>query len=71
MNESVQDGVGEGGVRDPSVPSRHGDLGNDHGSLATVAVVEDFEQVSGLGGGQGVSEPVIQDEQMGASQLRQ
>ena len=48
-----------------------GDLGNDHGGLATVAVVKDFEQVSGLGGGQRVSEPVIEDEQMGTSQLGQ
>ena len=53
------------------MPSCHRDLGNDHGGLATVAVVKDFEQVSGLDGGQGVSEPVIEDKQMGTSQLGQ
>ncbi len=68
MNETVEDGVRERGVWNSAVPVDRRDLSDNHGGRATIAVIQDFEQVSGLGAGKGVTEPVIKDEQMDAGQ---
>jgi hypothetical protein len=73
MNKTVKDGIRNRGVWDPLVPVSHGNLGDNRGGAATVAIIQDFKQVSGLGTREGVSEPVIKDEQLdtgqGAQQL--
>ncbi len=68
MNKTVEDGVRERGIWDPNMPLDHRNLSDNHGGAASIAVVQDFEQVSGLGARKGVSEPVIEDEQMDAGQ---
>ncbi len=68
MNKTVEDGIREGGVRDPNMPIGYRDLSDNHGGAATIPVIQYFEQVSGLGVGKGVSEPVIENEQMGTGQ---
>ena len=43
--ESVQDGVAEGGIADDIVPVFDGHLAGEQGATAGIAVVEDFEEV--------------------------
>ena len=45
VHEAVENRVGEGRVADHVVPRVHGELAGDDGCLATVAVVDDLEQV--------------------------
>ena len=66
VNEPVEDGVGQGRVGDAAVPVGDGDLGDNHGGGAAVAVVEDLQQIAGLRARQRVAQPVVEDEQMGA-----
>ena len=49
MDEPVGDGIGQSRVRDPSMPVGHRHLSDDHGGVVSIAVIQDFEQVSGLG----------------------
>ena len=65
VDEAVEDRIGEGGVGDAGVPVLDRDLGGDQGGGAAVTIVEDLEQVFGLGAGEGVAEPVVEDEQLG------
>ncbi len=44
------------------MPLSYRNLGDNHGGAASIAVVQDFEQVSGLRARKGISEPVIKDE---------
>jgi len=55
VDEAVKDQIGEGGVGDAGVPVLDRDLGGDQGCGAAVTVVEDLEQVFGLGAGERVS----------------
>jgi len=68
VDEAVENGVRKGGIGDAGVPITHRDLGGDQGGGAAVTVVEDLEQVFGLGAGERVAEPVVEDEQVGAGQ---
>ena len=45
VEESVEDGVAEGGVADDVVPVVDGDLAGEERAAASIAVVEDFEEV--------------------------
>jgi hypothetical protein len=71
VDQPVEDGVRQSGVGDAAVPFGHRDLSDDDSGAAAVAVIQDFQQVSGLGAREGVSEPVIADEQRGAGQRPQ
>ena len=45
IEETVEDGVAEGGIADDIVPGLDGDLAGEQGATAGIAVVEDFEEV--------------------------
>ena len=45
IEESVEDGVAEGGVADDIVPVVDGDLAGEQRATAGIAVVEDLEEV--------------------------
>ena len=45
VEETVQDGVAEGGIADDIVPVLDGDLAGEQRATAGIAVVEDFEEV--------------------------
>ena len=45
VEEAVEDGVREGGVADDIVPMLDGELASEDGPAASIAVVEDFEQI--------------------------
>jgi hypothetical protein len=52
VDETVQDGVGIGGVTDDTVPCGYGELAGDDRRTTAVAVLEDFQQiVTGESGG--------------------
>ena len=48
VNEAVEDGVAEGGIADDVMPVLDGELAGDERRAATVAVVEDLEEVTAL-----------------------
>jgi hypothetical protein len=52
VDEAIQDGVCESGIADDFMPGIDGDLAGDDGGCATMAVVEDFEQIAAFGGGE-------------------
>lgn len=43
VDEAVEDGIGDGGIVEPSVPVLDGQLAGDEGRFAGAAVVDDFE----------------------------
>ncbi len=45
VEESVQDGVAEGGIADDVVPVVDGDLAGEQRATAGIAIVEDLEEV--------------------------
>ena len=53
-DEPIHDGVSQGGVRHTDVPIDHGHLSDDQGGAVTIAVIQDFKQVTGLNWGQRV-----------------
>ena len=50
MNETVEDGVGEGGVAEAVVPFLDRELAGDQGGAGGVSVLEEFEQVAAMVG---------------------
>ena len=46
VNETVQDGVTQGGVADDVMPEFDGDLACDDGRGATVAIIKDLQKVA-------------------------
>lgn len=68
VDQPVQDGIPKRRVGDASMPLSHGDLGGDQGGGSSVAIIHDFQEVLGLGAGQWVAQPVVQDQEVDASQ---
>jgi len=52
VDEAVEDGVAEGGIRNPIVPGRYRDLAGDDGGGTPMAVIDDLQQVAPLLGGE-------------------
>jgi hypothetical protein len=50
MDETVQDGVGIGGIADDFVPTVDRELGCDHRGAAAIALFEDFQEIMAGGG---------------------
>ncbi|MCS3730865.1 hypothetical protein FHR88_005945 [Bradyrhizobium betae] len=66
MNETIQDGVAQGGVADNVVPMFDGDLAGDDGRGATVAIIEDLQQVAPFGRIENRQTPIIENEELNA-----
>ena len=64
MNDAVEDGVGERGNGDQVMPAVHGNLAGDDERALVVAVLDDFEEVAGLLGGERFGAPIVEDEQL-------
>ena len=62
VEQSVEDGVAEGGIADDIVPVFDGDLAGEQGAAAGVAVVEDLEEVVSSLAGERSESPVVEDE---------
>ena len=63
VEETVEDGVAEGGVADDIVPVVDGDLAGEERATAGVAVVEDFEEVVSSLSRERSEPPVVEDEE--------
>lgn len=53
VDEAVEDGVSEGGISDSLVPVLDRKLACDDGGAATMAILQDFQQIASLGLGEG------------------
>ena len=63
MNEAVEDCVGVGRIADGVMPGGDIELAGDDGRFASVAILENFEQIMPGLGIKGLQAPVVQDEQ--------
>jgi hypothetical protein len=52
VNDAVEDGVGERGNPDQVMPAVHGNLAGDDERALVVAILDDFEQIARLIGGE-------------------
>jgi hypothetical protein len=68
VHETVQNGIGESGIRESGMPCIHRDLSSDQGGTSSVSVIEYLQEITGLLDSQGVTQPVIEDEELGAGQ---
>lgn len=63
VEQTVEDGVGDGGVADGVMPEFQGELTGHERGAATLAVVEDFQEVTVLGILKFFHAPVVDDQQ--------
>jgi hypothetical protein len=66
MNETVEDGVGEGWVADGLVPVFDRQLACDDGRGAAMAIFEDFQKVTPLWRGEDCKAPIVNDQDLHA-----
>ena len=63
VDETVENGVGDGGVGDDLVPVIDGHLAGDDGGTTLMPVVDDLEEIAALVGGQRCQSPIVEDEE--------
>jgi len=68
MNEAIQDGIADGRIRAADMPLVDRHSSGNYGRRSAVAIVQYLQQVLGLGTGQGVAKPVIEDQELGAGE---
>jgi len=66
VDEPIEEGVGQRRVAESFMAAADRDLSGNQGRAALVAIVEDLEDVSGLGRAEGVAQPVVQDQKLGS-----
>ncbi len=64
VDEAIKDRVTEGWITDDVVPEIDGDLAGEQGRAASVAVVEDFEEIMTAGIIEGRETPVINEQEL-------
>ncbi len=64
VDEAVEDGVGDGGIRDDLVPMVDRNLTGDDGRTALMAVIDDLEEIATLLAGEWGETPVVEDEEV-------
>ena len=69
VDDSVEDGIGDGGFADHVMPLGNGQLRGDEGGFSPVALFEDFQEIEALLIVEGVSSPVVENEQLNTCQL--
>ena len=68
MDDAIENSVGQAGIADHLVPSVDRDLAGDQQGSPVVAIVDDFEQITALVGGELFRPPIIDDDEIGALQ---
>jgi hypothetical protein len=71
VNETVQDGVGIGRIADYFVPSVYWKLGGNHRGAASIAFLEDFQEIMSGGGVERLQSPIVEDQKVGAAEVAQ
>ena len=69
MDEAVEDGVGDGGIAQLTVPIGHRQLAGDDHRAPAEAVVEDFEEVARPRRIDGRQAPVVEDQHLDAGEI--
>jgi hypothetical protein len=64
VNDTIEDGVGVGGIADQLMPFVDGDLAGDDRRSAAVAFFENLEEVVTRGGVERLEPSVVEDEQL-------
>jgi hypothetical protein len=64
VHEAVEDGISDCGIDDDLVPMIDGELAGQDCRAAAVAIVDYFEQVAALLGGQWCQAPIIEDQKL-------
>ncbi len=64
VHKAVEDGICQSRVWDAQVPVRDRYLGSDEGGGMPEAIVENFKDILGILNGDGVAQPVVEDEQV-------
>jgi len=67
VDQAVQDGIPDGWIGKADVPLCNRHLSGDHSGCTAVAIIQDFEQVLGLGAGQGIAQPIVEDQELDSS----
>jgi hypothetical protein len=67
VDETIEDGVGVGGIADDSVPGRHGELRRDDRRSAAITLFEDFEEVMARAGVERLEAEVVEDQEIRAT----
>ena len=68
VEESVENGVAEGGISDGVVPVLDGDLAGDQRAAAGITVVEHLEEIVSSRAREGSEPPVVEDEEPGSGE---
>lgn len=63
MDETVENGVGDGGICDHLMPVIDWDLACDDGRSALVPVIDDLKNIATLFAGERSQSPVVEDEE--------
>jgi hypothetical protein len=70
VHKAVEDGVGVSRVADERVPFVHGDLAGEDRRAAAVTFLEDFVEVTTGSGIERFEAPIIEDEELDASETQ-
>jgi len=68
VHQAVEDAVGDGGIADLLVPARDRQLGSENGGASLIAILADFPYFAPLGFIQRSHGPVIDDQDINASE---
>ena len=66
MNQTIQNSICQGRVRNLGEPFGDRHLGNYKGRCMTEAIIENFQNILGTGLCERVTHPIVQDEEIGA-----
>jgi len=69
VQQSVEDGIGEGGLADVVMPVRCGQLAGDQSGTPVMTVFDHLHQILSLGRGDLLDAPVVEDQQIHFEQL--
>ena len=71
VDEAVEDGVGVGRIADDMVPFVDRELAGDDRGPSSMAFFEDFQQIMSSGSIEGFETPIVEDEELHASERPQ
>lgn len=68
VNDSIEDGVSQGGIFQVLMPQINGNLSDQDAGASLPAVIKDLEEMTNLIGLEGITEPVVDDQERGLGQ---
>ena len=71
MNEAIEDGIGVSRIANDFVPAVYWNLGGNHRGAASIAFLEDFQEIMSGGGVERLQSPIVEDQKVGAAEVAQ